>query len=65
MPGRFAEAGMIDVSPQSRPGIGRTSIGRLVAWAARRPHSRAEPRSGTVMIRTPPICSLPSAKGRR
>ena len=50
------------------PWKGRTSIGRpssrpgsVTAWAKRRAHASAASRSGTLTIRKPPTCSLPSA----
>src|SRR5450631_1644034 len=45
------------------PWNGRTSIGRVVASAYLRAHASAESKSGTLMMVTPPMCSLPSASG--
>ena len=56
--GRHARA----QSPGS-PWNGRTSIGRVVARASRRPQSRAASRSGARTMVNPPMCSLPSANG--
>src|SRR5262245_56011847 len=42
---------------------GRTSIGRPMISANRRPHMSASSRSGTWMMVKPPMCSLPSMYG--